>query len=122
MDLCLAIELSPQDAALRAHRARGDVHINALHRRQIDHQTLVDRRAAGDVVTAAAHGHLEAQRVGQAHGVDDVGDAMAAGDGGRMLVDQPVVDPAAVVVGVIGWPQQLASERRRGERNRFSNR
>ena len=74
----------------RTVRARG-VHVNALHRRQIDHQALVDRRPARDVVTAAAHRHFEAERAGQLHGIDDVGDAVTAGDERRTLVDQPVV-------------------------------
>ena len=64
-----------------------------------------------DVVAAAAHRHLEAERAGQLHGIDDVGDAVTAGDGGRTLVDQPVVHTAAVVVGVVGRLQQLAGER-----------
>ena len=76
----------------------------------------------GDVVTAAANRHLEAERAGQLHGVDDVGDAMTAGDGGGILVDQPVVHPAAVVVGVVVRPQQLAGESLRGVRHGFSNR
>ena len=63
----------------RAVRARR-IDVNALHRRQIDHQAAVDRRPAGDVVAAAAHRDLEAERARQLDGVDDVGDAAAAGD------------------------------------------
>jgi hypothetical protein len=116
MQLRLAVELSPQDAALGAHGARGDVHQNALHRRQVDHHARVDRRAARDVVAAAADRDLEAQRSRQGHGIDDVRDALATRDQGRTPVDQPVVHPAGVVVAGVGRPQQLAGERRSGAR------
>ncbi len=122
IQLCLTIELSPQDATLSPHRARGAVHVNALHRRQIDHQAVIDRCPACDIVTAAADRHLEAERVRHSHSVDDIGHAMAAGDGGRTPVDQPVVYSATVVVCVIRRSQQLATERRGGEHHSFSDR
>jgi hypothetical protein len=37
-------------------------------------------------VAAAAHGHLEAERVGQLYGIDHVSDATTAGDEGRTFV------------------------------------
>jgi hypothetical protein len=120
MQLGLAIELSPENTTLSADHPCAWIYVNALHWRQIDHQTLVDRRPAGDVVTSAAYRYLEAERAGQSHSIDDVSDAMTASDGGRMLVDQSVVHSADVVVLVIGRPQQLASERWSSERNRFS--
>ena len=78
MQLRLAVEFSPEHAALSAHRTRGGIHVNALHRRQIDHQAVVDRRPARDIVSSAAYRYLEAERTGQSHGIDDVGDAMTA--------------------------------------------
>ena len=122
MQLRLAVELPPQDAALSAHSAPAHIHVNALHRRQIDHQALIDRGPPRDIVTPAAHRHLEAERAGQVHGIDNVGDAMTGRNRGRTLVDQAVVHPAAVVVPGVGRPQQLAGERWSGERYGFSDR
>jgi hypothetical protein len=103
MQLCFAVELIPQHAALSAHRARVRVHVYALHRRQIDHQAVVDRRPPRDVVPSAAYRDLEAERAGQSNGIDDVGNTAATGNRSGMLVDEPVVHPAPLVVGRIGW-------------------
>jgi hypothetical protein len=48
---------------------------------------------------------LEAERAGQSHGIDDVGDAMTGCDDGWSLVDQAVVDVAAIVVRGVGRPE-----------------
>ena len=98
VQLCLAVELFPQHAALRAYRAYTRVHVNAFHRRQIDHHTLVYRRPAPDIVTSASYRHVEAVRAGQSHRIDDVGDAVTAGNERRMLVDQSVMDSTDRVI------------------------
>jgi hypothetical protein len=72
--------------------------VNARHRREIDHQSALDRRPAGDVVIAATHGDVEPQRASQPHRVGDVGQAVTTRDGGRKPVNQPVVHAAANVV------------------------
>ena len=64
--LRFAIQLLPQHAALRARRARRDVDVDALHRRQVDHHAAVDRRPAGHVVPAAADGDFEVERTAPA--------------------------------------------------------
>src|SRR5439155_1401137 len=76
--LGLAIQFLPQNAALRAHGARFRVDVDPLHRREINHHSGVDRRAARDVVFAAADGDFQVRGVGQLDGVGDVGRAMAA--------------------------------------------
>src|SRR4029077_16003847 len=117
-----AVEFSPEDAALSARGTREGVHLNAFHRRQIDHEAIVNRRPAGYIVSAAAYRYREAELMGQQHGIDDIGGAATAGDDRRALVDQSVVPPADVVVLGVGRPQQPAGERWSGERNGFSNR
>jgi hypothetical protein len=106
--------------ALRARCAPPRPH-GCLHRREIDHQTLsiVARPAT---LTAAAHRDLETKRPSELHGFDDVGDAAAAGDGGRPLVDQSGVDPPAIVVGAISRADELAGENVRGVRRGFCDR
>ena len=49
-----------------APTGRPRVDVDALHRRQIDHQAAVDRGAAGDVVAAAADGDLEVRACARA--------------------------------------------------------
>jgi hypothetical protein len=60
VELRLAVELVPADAALRARGPRLRVHVDAAHRREIDHHATIDGRRAGDVVAAAAHRDVEA--------------------------------------------------------------
>ena len=79
-----------------------------LHRRQIDHQAAIGRRAARDVVPAAPHRDLEPERPRQLDGVGDVGGAAAAGDQRGALVDEPVVHAASLSYarssGWSSWP------------------
>ena len=86
------------------------VDVDSLHRRQIDHQAVVDRGAAGDVVAAAADGDLEAERARELHGIGDVGRPVAAGDQRRPLVDEPVVHAAGVVIAGIVGLEELTAE------------
>ena len=60
-----------------------------------------------------AHGDLEARWSGELDGVDDIGDAAAAGDHGRTLVHEPVVHFACVLVCEVERLKQLAAERGR---------
>jgi hypothetical protein len=68
----------------------------------------------------APDGHLEAERPGELHGVGHVGRAPAAGDEGRPLVDEAIVDAARLVIGGIGRHEELSGERGRklGDRGR----
>ena len=105
MQLRFAIELGPEHAALRPRRPRARVDVDAFHRRQIDHQPAIDDGRSGDIVAAAADGDFEVERARQLDGVGDVGDAMAAGDGGRPLVDQAVVHAC----GASSYPASAAA-------------
>ena len=102
MDLRLAIQFLPQHATLPTRRFRLSVDVDAFHRQKVDEEPLVDRRASGDVVSAAPHGDLEVQQPRHFHGIDDIGNAVAAGDRGRVFVDQAVVHQAAHFVFPIG--------------------
>jgi hypothetical protein len=84
--------------------------MDALHRRQVDHQPALGRRAPGHVVAAAADGGFEPVVARQLHGIDDVGHAAAARDQRRALVDEAVVHPAGVLVAGIGRPEELSRE------------
>jgi hypothetical protein len=108
--LGFTIELFPEDAALRACCALRGIDVDALHRREIDHQAVINRGASTDVVTAAAYGDFEVQRTGELDGLRDVGGAPASRDDLGPLVDQPVVNLTRVVVPGIRRLQQLAGK------------
>src|SRR5262245_15499678 len=59
VDLCFAVELVPDDAALRACRARLRIDVYSLHEGHIDHQAIIDGRPARDAVTTTANRDLE---------------------------------------------------------------
>jgi hypothetical protein len=101
--LRLVVELSPGQAGLGLHRASRGVDADALHRRQVDHQTAVADGIAGDVVTAAPHGDEQVVGSRKVHRADDVGGPGTAGDQGRFAVDGAVPDASRdVVAGVAG--------------------
>ena len=92
------VELAPQDAALRAKGLRGRIDVDPLHLGEVDHDAAVRDSTAGDVVAAAANGHLEPCLTGDREGGDDVGRSMRPNDHRRPFVDEPVVDGADCVV------------------------
>src|SRR5262252_10839681 len=98
MDLRLAVVFLPEDAALGSGELRSGIDINALHRRQVDHEPVVDGGPTGHVVAATADGHFQIQRPGELHGVGNVGSAPAACDECRALVDETVVTAATLLV------------------------
>ena len=106
----LAVQLAPEHATLRPHRARARVDVDALHRRQVDHQRAVDHRAPGDVVAAAAHTDVQTLRAREPDRVRDVRRVLAARDQRRPPVDQPVVDAPRVVVAFISRLQDIAGK------------
>jgi hypothetical protein len=110
MDLGLPVELLPQDAALGADDTSPRVHVYALHRRQIDHQTVIERGVPCHIVAAATYSDAEVKRSCKFHRVDDVGDTVTARDRSRPFVDQPIVNPTPPVVTGIGGLYQLSSE------------
>ena len=59
VQLRLAVELGPGDAALGPHGTGVGVDVDAFHRRQVDHQPAIDGGAPGHVVAAATDRHLE---------------------------------------------------------------
>jgi hypothetical protein len=86
------------------------VDADAGHWRQVDHHAAVDRRQPGHIVTAAADGDFELLLAGETDRIDDVGDAAAAGDQRRPLVDQAVVHLPRVLITGIARPKKSPVE------------
>jgi hypothetical protein len=93
------------------HRFTVRVDVDALHRREIDHQPVVDRGASGNIVTAAANCDLEAEILCELDGIHDIGHAPAARNQRRPPVDQAVMDLSGLVVTRIAWLEELPGER-----------
>ena len=105
------VEIAQHGAGLDAGGARHRIDADAVHRREVDHQPVVDGAQAGAVVAAAADGDGDAVLAGEVDGGDDVGHVGAADDERRMAVDHRVVDHAGVVVAGVAGLDQLAAQR-----------
>ena len=104
-ELRLPVAVAPGRAALRPHRLRRRVDVDAAHLRQVDDEAAVVHRVAGDVVTAALDREEQVLLAGEVDGVDDVRGPGALHDQRRPAVDQPVPDRAGIVVALIARPQ-----------------
>jgi hypothetical protein len=77
VELGLAVVVAPGRATLGARPARARVDVHRTHGGQVDHEAAVAHRVAGDIVSAAPDGQLEAALAAEAHGRLHVGGAMA---------------------------------------------
>jgi hypothetical protein len=95
------IELTDGHARLHPSRGSDRIDVDALHQREVDHQSAIGDRLAGDAVTAPSHRDLESFASAQVDRMGDVCRVQTARDHGGVLVDKPVVDaPSLVVPGV----------------------
>jgi hypothetical protein len=85
---------------------------HAVHRREVDHEPAVDASEPAAAVAAAADGDVEPLAPAEVHRRDHVGGVAAARDQRRPLVDHRVVEPARVVVAVVGRREHRPAERR----------
>ena len=118
--LRLPVQLAPRDASLHVCRPADGIHVNAFHRGEVDNETALAHRAAGDVVAAPADSDRERVRAAVTHGSDHVLNAGATRDHRRPLVDHPVPNGPRSVVPLVTGSNELAAkcllERRRGDR------
>ena len=89
---------SPSRAPPSTAPTRVGIDADAVHRREVEHEAVVDAAEAGAVVAAAADGELEPLAAAEVDRGADVGDVAAADDQRRVLVDHRVVEPARLVV------------------------
>ena len=110
MRLCGGVEPGPlRPAAGGGSTCRG-IHLDGVHRRQVDDDAVVARRESGDAVRAAAHGDRQAFAGGEAHGAHHVGGPGGSHHHRRALVDRAVPDVASFLVRVVARPDQRAVE------------
>src|SRR5919204_1703536 len=96
--LRLSIHVAERGAALHAHSPRLSVDMDAVHRREIDHEAAVVHGIARDVVASTFDRHEQVVLTCEVHCVDDICGAAAPSDQRRSPVDQPVPDPPRFLV------------------------
>jgi hypothetical protein len=104
--LRLVVEFPPLDAALSLDSAPGGVNPDTLHPGQVNHQAAIAYAVARDVMATAAHRHQQTVDAGEVDRIDHVGDASAAGDECRPLVDIGIPDLAGLIVARIAGTKQ----------------
>jgi hypothetical protein len=75
--------------------------VNAAHRRQVDDETAVVDRVAGDVVPVALDREEQVLLAREVDGVDDVGRSGALDDQRGPAVDESVPERAGIVVALV---------------------
>ena len=111
VDLGGSVDLAPGGAGLHVGGAGGRVDVHGPHGGQVDDQAVVADGAAGHLVAAAADAHHGTVVAGDSYRLDDVGHVGAAGDHRGVAIDQPVPDPAGLVVGGMVAVDDLAAQR-----------
>jgi hypothetical protein len=103
------VHLAPRSAALDPRRAPVGIHLDAVHRRQVDHESALDGAESGAVVAAAAHRQRQVRPLGGLQGGRNVGGRGATRDHRRPLVDHRVVERAGVVIPDVVGQEHLAA-------------
>ena len=75
--------------------------MDAPHRREVDHESLLAHRLARNVVATASHRHEQIRLPGKLHGVDYIRDTGAANYQGGVFVDRGVPDRASSVIRTV---------------------
>jgi hypothetical protein len=108
--LCLTIDATPKRTALDPRRSGGWIDQHGAHGGQVDDESVVTYRSAGDVVPSTPNCDLEVIGTGIEHGCRHVCGPTAPGDQPGVPVDGAV--PHGSGSGIVGvpWLDQLAVE------------
>ena len=105
------VELGERDARLHARGARGGIHDDALHRRQVDHEAVVAHGIAGDVVARAFDRDQQVVRGREANRLLHLRRRGAARDQARPAIDHRIPDGPRLVIAGRRRCQQAIAER-----------
>jgi hypothetical protein len=92
--MCLggAIKVAPGGAATAGRPSLRGLDAHLVHGRKADHQPVLDRAEASEVVAATADRNLESAVATESQCASDVLGVRAPRDDGRLAVDSPVPD------------------------------
>ena len=96
--LCLLVEVRQRGPRLDPGSPRRWIDPHRLHLRQVDHDTAVADRAAGDVVAAASHRDEQSVVAGEPDGAHHICRPQAADDEAGFAVDHRVPDGSRLVI------------------------
>ena len=99
--LRLLVEVRERGAGLDASRLGRGIDVDRFHQRQIDEETAVAHRVAGDVVAAGAHGNEQLFLARERDRMGDIGGAEAAHHQAGPSVDHGIPDRAGRVVAIL---------------------
>ena len=109
--LCFTVEFSELESRFGAHGPPGGIDADALHGGQVYHDAAVADRLARDAVAAAADRNQNLIFAGEAHALDHVGSARAAGDEGRPAVDHGVGQGTGQIIARLSGTEGLTAKR-----------
>src|SRR5215475_12238941 len=104
------VELDPLDPRLRPSRARGRIHANSLHGREVDNDASVADGVTREAVPSPAHSHLQFIIAGEVHGSNDIGSPGAASDQGWLAVKHPIPNFPRLIVAMLAGVKQGTSQ------------
>ncbi len=120
MRLSDRIEIGERAAGLDGRSAGGRVHLNALHQREVDHETVVANGIARDVVAAPADRDEQVVRARELDRLDDIVSRPAARDQRRLAIDRRVPDLSDLVVTRVARKKHVSPEARFEPINHFT--
>ena len=109
--LRLVVDVGPHRTAADGRAAGDRVDADLVHLREVDHDSVVDRREAGDAVAAAADCDRQVVAAREADGRDHVGDAGAAHDECGTALVCSVPDPRGLLIAGVARRHDLAVDR-----------
>jgi len=105
------VKLTPRDAAACAGSSSLRVHLHLFHQREVDNNSIVTERVAGDIMAAASDRPWNVVLPRESDGGHNILSVRALHYQSRMLVYHPVPDRSCLVIVAVSGPQDSASQR-----------
>src|SRR5262245_42976306 len=104
------IDLSPCATAFDSHCSLRRIHAYPLHRRQIDHETVVTCSKPSDVMASPAHSERPIVLPCKVYRVDNVGNIGASRNEPWVHINHCVVGFSSLFIALISWAVEIPSK------------
>jgi hypothetical protein len=101
------IHIALRATGIHPHSAVGGIDSDALHRRKVNHQSLITNSQPGTVVTSTADGDRKAILAGKIHRCHCVRHVRATNDNDETPIDHRIVHFASAFIFTAGGGNQL---------------